>query len=407
MIQSRFPGLASRRTCTGCMTCIDACGFGALTSEIRRDGHLYPQVEYSRCTGCGACRKVCPVLQKQNERTDGHSHPYAAWSNDRTLRMQSASGGIFAALATQILSEGGCVAGAVMDGLTVNYRFIERLDELPQLQGSKDQQGDLSGIYRETRKRLQAGRKVLFSGMGCQIAGLLSFLKSRKYSGELYTVDLICGGFPSVLPLQAFVAHADKPVLTIKTFRDKTFGWKSIGYAYSLKTINTDGSESDYGSKNLIIGAFNSHLTCRSSCLNCKFVGVERPSDLTIGDFWGDKEYPEEHFKGLSVVVSHSATGEKLLFRSKITIHPVRWDKFVFHNPRMVVGKFHYLRFHPARFLLRIFPYLPYRLQCNLYHGTPPVGLWKAYRALGVLMVKWSHAFNMKICRMLVNQLDK
>ncbi|OGR24883.1 MAG: electron transporter RnfB [Desulfobacterales bacterium RIFOXYA12_FULL_46_15] len=42
--------------CLGLGTCVKACMFGALT--IGRDG--LPKVDRSKCTGCGACERVCP-----------------------------------------------------------------------------------------------------------------------------------------------------------------------------------------------------------------------------------------------------------------------------------------------------------------------------------------------------------
>ena len=42
--------------CLGLGTCVKACMFGALT--IGRDG--LPKVDRNKCTGCGACERVCP-----------------------------------------------------------------------------------------------------------------------------------------------------------------------------------------------------------------------------------------------------------------------------------------------------------------------------------------------------------
>lgn len=86
--------------------------------------------------------------------------------------MKSSSGGVFAALAVEILARGGVVFGAAMNGTVVVHRAIERIEDLEALQGSKYQQGDLSGVYRKAREYLREGRPVLFSGVPCQIAGL-------------------------------------------------------------------------------------------------------------------------------------------------------------------------------------------------------------------------------------------
>lgn len=49
--------------------------------------------------------------------------------------------------------------------------------------------------YREVKRFLKEGKKVLFTGLPCQIAGLNLFLK-KEYT-NLITVDLICEGVPS------------------------------------------------------------------------------------------------------------------------------------------------------------------------------------------------------------------
>ena len=290
------PQLANRRTCTGCMACVDVCPHGALKSYMGRDGHLYVRWNRTQCIGCNICSRTCPIVSG-HEPTPGKSEIFAAWANDETLRMKSSSGGVFAALAVEILAQGGVVFGAAMNGTVVVHRAIERIEDLEALQGSKYQQGDLSGVYRKAREYLREGRPVLFSGVPCQIAGLYGVLGGRR-PDNLLTVDLVCGGFPSYWPMKAFLRHSIKPVNTIRSFRDKTSGWRSKGYRYALKTENTDGTESNYGFDNCVLLAFGSHMGNRYSCNDCKFARFHRMADLTIADLWGDTEYPEQHYRG-------------------------------------------------------------------------------------------------------------
>lgn len=98
--------------------------------------------------------------------------------------------------------------------------------------------------------------------------------------------------------MKAFLRHSIKPVNTIRSFRDKTSGWRSKGYRYALKTENTDGTESNYGFDNCVLLAFGSHMGNRYSCNDCKFARFHRMADLTIADLWGDTEYPEQHYRG-------------------------------------------------------------------------------------------------------------
>ena len=73
-----------------------------------------------------------------------------------------------------------------------------------KLQGSKYVQSDLSGIYSRVKSELKSGRNVLFSGTGCQVAGLRSFL--GKDFDNLITVDIVCHGVPSPKLFEKYLA---------------------------------------------------------------------------------------------------------------------------------------------------------------------------------------------------------
>lgn len=381
------PLLASRKSCTGCMACVDACPHDALSAHIASDGHIYPLFHPERCIRCNRCTKTCPVINRYDHERKGCSQLYIAWANDTNLRMLSSSGGVFAAVATVILKENGCVAGAVMDGFDVRHRLIDKLEELPLLQGSKYQQGDLTGIYRKVEVCLKQGRKVLFSGTGCQVGALYSYLSTKKYSGKLITIDVVCGGFPSLLPLRALIRYEDT-LVAVRSFRDKSSGWRSHGYTYALNMVDCRGDEVNYGYKNIVIETFSSHVMNRPSCCDCHFAKAYRRSDLTLADFWGDKDYPEEHYKGLSAVVVHSPEGERLLSESNVTFHRTSWNKFLPYNHRMINGRFRFLNLHPARiFAPFFFSHCSYGVLKQLYAVVPVTWRWFPYRAWhGVIM---------------------
>ena len=66
--------------------------------------------------------------------------------------------------------------------------------------------------------------------------------------------------------------------------------------------------------KDRFMQGFTSNLYLRPSCSNCKFKGIERISDITLGDFWGVwNQYPEfDDNIGTSLVMIHSAKGQKV-----------------------------------------------------------------------------------------------
>lgn len=310
-----LPKLARDKECTGCFACIDACNVNALSIVKHSDGHRFVEIKNDKCVGCGRCEKTCPVVSGFEYKESKYSVFFAAWAKDRTHRKKSASGGVFYAMASAVIKRGGVVFGAKMEApCYVHHQLIESIDDLACLQGSKYIHSNASGNYKLALKYLKEGRLVLFSGTGCQIAGLLSFLKGKVYKGELLTIDLICGGVPSEILIDKFINLVPYKVKRIMSFRTKDTGWKPVGFHYNLKVEDENGRIYDYTNKNnLITSGFSFELTNRYSCYDCHFVGINRKSDFTIGDYWGCEKYEEEHGDGISLIIVHTDKAQQFL----------------------------------------------------------------------------------------------
>ena len=102
---------------------------------------------------------------------------YACWNKDEEVRFQSASGGVFSALANYILDNDGVVFGAAYnDDMKVEHIGVIRKEELGRLRSSKYVQSDIGYSYVEVQNLLRQNKKVLFSGTPCQVAALHAFL---------------------------------------------------------------------------------------------------------------------------------------------------------------------------------------------------------------------------------------
>lgn len=338
-----LPQLANRRECTGCLACVDSCRHDALKHYVAEDGHYYVRIVEKVCVGCLQCERTCPIVSKLKYGESECATFYAAWNEDDEERTKSASGGAFTAMARYVIGQGGVVVGAVSENVCdVRHVMVSDVAGLRQLQGSKYTQSDASGIYMETYKNLKEGKLVLFSGTGCQVGGLRSFLRNKKYGGRLITVDLICGGVPSKLLLQKFAANESYKVKRIISYRTKEHGWKPKGFVYNLKVEDANGKIHDYTDiRNLVTTGFSTELTERYSCYQCKFVGIHRMSDFTIGDLWGDKEFPDQHYKGLSLVIAHNEWADGLLKDMTAYLHAELCNKerAVEVNFRLVNGR--------------------------------------------------------------------
>lgn len=329
------PKLANKYECTGCLACVDACRQGAIKGYINSEGHYSYEVDESKCVQCHMCEKVCPSISGfeygSNELTK--SDVNVSWSLDNKLRATSTSGGIFSTLAKNVLEEGGVVIGAMQEQYLTKHCLIDNVNDLSLLQGSKYTQSNTEGIFREVKTQLAKGKKVLFSGLGCQVAALLSFLKKDKHIDNLLTVDLICGGVPSSFLITKYVEHTN--IESILSYRNKR------RYVLTVKTKSGIKKSVPKNERPLPICGFTTGATNRYSCYDCKFAKGHRKSDITIGDYWGQMFEEEEKQKGLSVTIAHSIKGVEALDAVNIAKKQIEWNDVLLTNPRIVCGHAH------------------------------------------------------------------
>lgn len=298
------------KKCTGCFACAQKCPRNCIHIVKDVEGFYVPQIEMSECIGCEVCEKTCPqmnpVLLHKNIGA------YAArMKNDEVLKL-STSGGIFAAAAIHILNEGGVVFGVEMtaEGV-IRHTYIDSVEQLPILQGSKYVQSIIGDSYVKAKEFLVAGRSVLFSGTPCQIAGLRNYL--QKTYDNLYTMDVICHGVPSqdfYLAYREWLEKKHGQKIKNWNFRDKSAeGWNIVDKVYYEHKTVTQREMMDPFTR-----AFLDGYTYRESCYQCLYARGERIGDLTGGDYWGIKRHHPEFFseKGISLLLVNTEQGKKL-----------------------------------------------------------------------------------------------
>ena len=118
---------------------------------------------------------------------------------DLKTRLSSRSGGVFTALTDIILNEGGRVYGVKLNGdFIALHAHADNFEERDLFRGSKYVQSDKGDTFLSVERDLRDGKKVLFSGTPCEVAGILAFLNAKKVSlDNLITVDIVCHGTPS------------------------------------------------------------------------------------------------------------------------------------------------------------------------------------------------------------------
>lgn len=288
-----------KEDCCGCSACVHICPKHSISFKEDSEGFLYPHVDLKTCVDCGLCEKVCPVLNQNDERLPLQT--FAAKHRDDEVRMKSSSGGVFTLLAEQIIDAGGVVFGARFnDKWEVIHDFTDTKEGLAPFRGSKYVQSNIGESYKQVADFLKEGRKVLFTGTPCQVAGLKKYL--RKDYDNLLTVDFICHGVPSPMVWRKYldeeifrsaIENFSKlsPVLTSVNFRDKSTGWKKYSVAFKFSNIAADEGRntvlSSIFTENTYIKAFLSNLSLRPSCYSCPAKSGKSGSNITIGDFWG------------------------------------------------------------------------------------------------------------------------
>ena len=295
--------VTDKSKCCGCSACAGACPVQCISMTADSEGFKYPVADPNICISCGKCEQVCPMTIS---RPGYEKKAYAA--RVPQYEPSSSSGGVFSALAENILSDSGVVFGSAFDDeLKLRHVKINDNAMLGKLRGSKYVQSDMTGVYQQVQDELTEGRKVLFSGTPCQVAGLKSFL-GKEYP-ELFTVDLACHGVPSPKLWERYVT--EKNDLVHVNFRDKSEGWRKYNIAYIYK----DRVEKIRFDKDPYMLLFLQNISLRPSCYDCSFRNGGNCSDLTLADFWAIKDVMPEmnDDKGVSAVIVNTSKGESLI----------------------------------------------------------------------------------------------
>ena len=230
---------------------------------------------------------------------------YAAINNNAEIRAKSSSGAVFYELANCIIEQGGVVfAVKLNEQHEAIHDYFESMDDIQPFLGSKYVQSKLNDTYQRVKTFLESGRKVLFCGTPCQVYGLKSFL--NKSYDNLILVDFICHGVPSPKVWKMYLEYRKVKPMDIVSFRDKTEGWKLC----SIKI----GKYRKNQLKDTYMRGFIQNIILRPSCYECRFKGVKRESDITLGDLWGAEKIVPDMFddKGISVVIIQSEKGKKI-----------------------------------------------------------------------------------------------
>lgn len=306
--------------CFGCEACAQVCGKRAIAILEDEDGFRYPQIDKSICVNCGLCNKICPY-ENMPVRYGDSKYVFGGYSLNEDIRFESTSGGAFSEIVNAFCDENYVIFGAEAKGLDVFHNYITDKSQLFKFRKSKYSQSKIGDTYKETKNFLKEGKKILFSGTPCQIAGLKSFLGNANHD-KLLTVEVICEGVPSPLYIRKLDRHIEKKygasILSLD-YRYTSSSFVASG-RWDFQQMNirtTDGKELK---KDRWFNPFWSiwlkHLMSRPSCYVCPFANTERTADISLGDLWGVHLYCPElygHNGGASLVIGNTNKGTEVI----------------------------------------------------------------------------------------------
>lgn len=238
---------------------------------------------------------------------------FAAIYKNNEIRENSSSGGIFSALADKF----DVVYGVAMAKDCYDAEMVRVEGDISPLRGSKYLQAKVGDVFKQVKKDLEDGRKVLFSGTGCQINGLSMFL-GKEYS-NLFLLDIICHGTPSPKLWREYVKYQERKHGKLKSvnFRCKKEDWNNFGMKENKLYISKD--------EDSFMRMFLRDYCLRPACYECHAKNYKK-SDITIADFWGINNVAPEmnDGRGTSLVIVRTDKGNRLFEGIK---NELRWKE--------------------------------------------------------------------------------
>jgi hypothetical protein len=247
---------------------------------------------------------------------------------------------LFPAIAKYIIDQKkGYVCGCVLEDVQAVHMVSNQWSDVLRMQDSKYVQSKMGGCYRRIAELLKQNSWVLFTGTSCEVAGLMKFLTLKGINTDnLFTVDFFCHGVPSPMVWRDYLNFYEKEMHRKPTgyrFRGKKYGWRKTDHLHTVKYIKRGVEKEDnfsYVGSHMWDAIFYSDICLRPGCYECPYTTYLKPSDITMGDFWGIEDcLPEfDDGKGCSLLIARSRKAQNVLSQiDYLTVEEVPLDTVI------------------------------------------------------------------------------
>lgn len=290
--------MINEKKCMGCGACIECCPAQCIRLEIGKDGFERIQIDTEKCVGCNLCNTVCQ-LENTPQTHDIHSL-YVISGKDNAKIGRSTSAGAATAISEKFISHGGAVAGVGWDSHGEAAYFVAQYPgEAEQFRGSKYVSPQINGIYKQV-KQLSKKKKILFIGLPCHIAALQRVCRNEMEN--IFTVDLLCHGAPQSSFLKDHLASK------LISLSDAAISFRE-GEDYILTAETTEKVYREDFCRDPYLYGFLNGLIQKDFCYDCPYSYDNRLGDITLGDAWGQKFFPNQR---TNLAAVNTQRGEEL-----------------------------------------------------------------------------------------------
>lgn len=304
--------------CSGCGACRNICPQNAITIEDSIQAYN-AIIDEKSCVGCNLCYQTCPNVNPVIQKPPDDCRQ--GWADSET-RSSAASGGLASAIMKSFIDHYGYVCSCLFENGEFVFCLTNDKERIKEFAGSKYVKSNPGTVYLDIKKLLSQGKRVLFVGLPCQVAALKNICCD---STGLYTIDLICHGTPSPKLLKKYVSEAG--VL-----------WENL-QRVQFRRKNTYGlilNEIPVAPRRVVdnyLLMFLKGVSYTENCYSCKYASTNRISDITLGDAWGGMADHEP--KGVSLVLCQTTKGEELLNRTDIHLEPMDLNVAISSNRQL------------------------------------------------------------------------